>query len=147
MSYSSSFILENSLDYSFPHEFDEKIQIKEDMTYLTKNSRYIKYHPIDQYTPPIPIDEKKQFKAKIGKTKKINFSKKFKDFFSSDIDNELTDVTSNYYTNDDVENFELFPILCIPRIKPCKEEHNKLIMNKLKHDGIKPHKILTEKIF
>ena len=146
MSYSSSFILENSLDYSFPHEFDEKIQIKEDMTYLTKNSRYIKYHPIDQYTPPIPIDEKKQFKAKIGKTKKINFTKKFKDFFSSDIDNELTDVTSNYYTNDDVENFELFPILCIPRIKPCKEEHNKLIMNKLKHDGIKPHKILTEKI-
>ena len=47
----------NSLKYSFPLDFGEKIDIKEDKTYFAKTSKYIKYCPI--YYPPVCNEGKK----------------------------------------------------------------------------------------
>ena len=146
LSYSSSVILENSCEFSFPFDYDDKIQIKEDISYCIKNSKYIKYHPIDEYIWPISIKDKKQFNNKIGKSKKINFIKNYNDYINLDSDNDITDFASNNYTNNNMENHELDSILCIPRIKPFKEEHSKIIVNQLEHEGITIHKDLNEKM-
>ena len=45
--------MSNNFEYSFPIDLEEKIDIKEDKTYYTKASKYLKYHPIDKYIPPI----------------------------------------------------------------------------------------------
>ena len=139
-SYSS---FENSFDYSFPIEYEDKIQIKEDVTYFGRNTRYIKYNPIDEYATPIPIKDKKPFKNKITKPKYVNFLSKSKKDFNT-IDSDLTDITSN--NNNDGIDSELPAILCIPRIKPFKEDHSKKIINKLKNCRIPQHKILDEKV-
>jgi hypothetical protein len=140
-SYSS---FDNSFDYSFPIEYEDKIQIKEDVTYFGKNTRYIKYNPIDEYITPIPIKDKKNFKNKISKPKYINFFNKSKKDYNI-IDSDFTDITSSN-NNNDGNNNELPAILCIPRIKPFKEEHSKKIINKLKNCRIPQHKILDEKV-
>ena len=140
-SYSS---FENSFDYSFPIEYEDKIQIKEDVTYFGKNTRYIKYNPIDEYTTPIPIKDKKNFRNKITKPKHINFFNKSKNDYNT-IDSDLTDITSSNNNNfDNGNDNELPAILCIPRIKPFKDEHSKNIINKLKNCRIPQHKILDE---
>ena len=70
----------NSLEYSFPLDFEEKIDIKEDKTYFAKTSKYIKYCPIDEYIPPICNEEKKPYRSRIAinHTKKLEFPKKKK---------------------------------------------------------------------
>ena len=130
--YGSSLFLDNSLNYSFPIDYEEKIQIKEDPTYISKNSRYIKYHPIDQFLPSIPIDKKRKYKTRSAKIKKLIFTKKENNMLI-DSDNDITDFTS--YNNEN-ENNEILPILTIPRIKPIREEHTKIIKDKLEHEGI-----------
>ena len=140
-SYSS---FENSFDYSFPIEYEDKIQIKEDVTYFGKNTRYIKYNPIDEYVTPIPIKDKKNFKNKISKPKYINFLNKSKKDYNT-IDSDFTDITSSNNNNNGNDN-DLPAILCIPRIKPFKDEHSKKIINKLKNCRIPQHKILDEKV-
>ena len=140
-SYSS---FENSFDYSFPIEYEDKIQIKEDVTYFGRNTRYIKYNPIDEFATPIPIKDKKNFKNKIAKPKYINFLNKSKKDYNT-FDSDLTDITSSNNNNDGNDN-ELPAILCIPRIKPFKDEYSKKIINKLKNSKIPQHKILDEKV-
>lgn len=140
-SYSS---FENSFDYSFPIEYEDKIQIKEDVTYFGRNTRYIKYNPIDEYATPIPIKDKKNFKNKITKPKYVNFLSKSKKDYNA-IESDFTDITSSNNNNDGNDN-EIPAILCIPRIKPFKEEHSKKIINKLKNCRIPLHKILDEKV-
>ena len=130
--YGSSLLLDNSLNYSFPIDYEEKIQIKEDPTYISKNSRYIKYHPIDQFLPSIPVDKKRKYKTRSAKTKKLIFIKKENNMLI-DSDNDITDFTS--YNNEN-DNNEILPILTIPRIKPIREEHTKIIKDKLEHEGI-----------
>ena len=142
-SYSS---FENSFDYSFPIEYEDKIQIKEDITYFGRNTRYIKYSPIDEYATPISIKDKKTFKNRISKPKYINFSNKSKKD-NNTIDSDLTDITSSNNNNDGNGNDNELPaILCIPRIKPFKDEHSKKIINKLKNCRIPQHKILDENV-
>lgn len=136
---SSSLVLENSLSFSFPLEDEEKINIINDRSYFSKNSHYIKYNPIDQYLNPIPPENKKPLFSKIGKTPKYVFAKKDNMFIDSD--NDITDITSY-----DIDNNEFPSILTIPRIKPCKEEHIKMIKNKLKLDGIKEFQTENEKM-
>ena len=116
----------DSFNYSFPIEYEEKLQIKEDLSYFSKNSRYIKYHPIDQFLPT--QDETKKKRRII---KKLKFPKK--ENMIIDSENEITDITSCNNENDS----EILPILTIPRIKPIREEHIKAIKEKLEHDGIK----------
>ena len=140
-SYSS---FDNSFDYSFPIEYEDKIQIKEDVTYFGRNTRYIKYNPIDEYATPIPIKDKKNFKNKISKPKYINFLNKSKKDYNT-IDSDFTDITSSNNNNNGNDN-DLPAILCIPRIKPFKDEHSKKIINKLKNCRIPQHKILDEKV-
>ena len=128
----------NNYEYSFPIDFEEKMDIKEDKTYFAKNSKYIKYHPIDKYLPPISNEDKKPLNAKIfiNRTKKINFSKKKENKAKNnpiDSDNDITDITSS---NNDY-NIELPSILNIPRIKPFREDHAKKIKEKLNQEGIK----------
>ena len=61
---------------------------------------------------------------------------------SFESDNDKTDITS---TNNDYVN-DLPSILKIPRIKPYKEEHSKMIKDKLIQDGIKIYKNDNENI-
>ena len=129
--------MENSYSYSFPIECDEKIQLIDDPTYFSKNSNYIKYNPIDYYLPPVPVDKKKPLFAKIGKTPKFVFKRKEK--MNIDNDNDITDINS--YEND---NNELPAILTIPRIRPFKEEHIKIIKDKVIEDGIKIYQTENE---
>ena len=135
--YDSSLGLENSYSYSFPLECEEKIQLIDDPTYFSKNSRYIKYNPIDYYLPPVPLDKKKPLFSRIGKTPKIVFKRKEK--MHIDNDNDITDITS--YEND---NNELPAILTIPRIRPFREEHIKMIKDKIIEDGIKIYQTENE---
>ena len=126
----------NSVDYSFPIDFEEKIDIKEDKTYYTKTSKYIKYCPIDEYLQPISIQDKKPYRSRvmINTTQKLEFPKKKENKSNLiDNDNDKTDITSsnNDYT------YDLPSILKIPRIKPYREEHSKMIKDKLNQDGIK----------
>ena len=134
----------NNFEFSFPIDFEEKIDIKEDKTYFAKNSKYIKYHPVDKYLDPISNEDKKPYTAKISipHTKKINFSKKKENIKNNqmDSDNDITDLTSS---NNDYNN-DLPSILTIPRIKPFKEEHSKMIKDKLNQEGIKIYQTDTE---
>ena len=134
----------NNFEFSFPIDFEEKIDIKEDKTYFAKNSKYIKYHPVDKYLDPISNEDKKPYSAKISipHTKKINFSKKKENIKNNqmDSDNDITDLTSS---NNDYNN-DLPSILTIPRIKPFKEEHSKMIKDKLNQEGIKIYQTDTE---
>ena len=134
----------NNFEFSFPIDFEEKIDIKEDKTYFAKNSKYIKYHPVDKYLDPISNEDKKPYNAKISipHTKKINFSKKKENIKNNqmDSDNDITDLTSS---NNDYNN-DLPSILTIPRIKPFKEEHSKMIKDKLNQEGIKIYQTDTE---
>ena len=135
----------NSLEYSFPLDFEEKIDIKEDKTYFAKTSKYIKYCPIDEYIPPICNEEKKPYRSRIAinHTRKLEFPKKKENKPNSfESDNDKTDITS---TNNDYVN-DLPSILKIPRIKPYKEEHSKMIKDKLIQDGIKIYKNDNENI-
>ena len=126
----------NSLEYSFPLDFEEKIDIKEDKTYYAKTSKYIKYCPIDEYIQPISNQDKKPYRSRIqiNHTHKLIFPKK-KENKSNPIesDNDKTDITSS---NNDY-SYDLPSILKIPRIKPYREEHSKMIKDKLNQDGIK----------
>ena len=127
----------NNFENSLPIDFEEKLEIKEDKTFYAKNSKYIKYHPLDKYLSPISNERKKPFQKKIvaSRTNKISFSKKKANTTRNnqfDSDNEITDITSS---NNDYNN-ELPSILNIPRIKPFKEEHVKMIKDKLVQERI-----------
>lgn len=137
--YGSSLELDNNFSYSFPIEFDEKIQVIEDPSYFYKNSRYIKYNPIDKYIKSVTPRKKKLPSARIIKPPKINFSKKGN--MGIDSDNDFTDFESY---NDETNEF--FPILYIPRIKPFKEEHSKLIKERLAKEGIPIRQSYNDKI-
>ena len=134
--------LSNNYENSFPFDFEEKIDIKEDKTYFAKASKYLKYHPLDKYISPICNENKQPFKKRINydKTNKISFSKKkdnkIKNSNQIDSDNDITDITSsnNEYNN---YNNDLPSILNLPRIKPFREEHAKMIKDKLNLEGIK----------
>ena len=70
----------------------------------------------------------------INTTQKLEFQKKKENKSNLiDNDNDKTDITSsnNDYT------YDLPSILKIPRIKPYREEHSKMIKDKLNQDGIK----------
>ena len=129
-------------NYSFPIDLEEKIDIKEDKTYYAKASKYLKYHPLDKYISPICNEEKQPIKKRINydKTNKISFLKKKenKNKINNqfDSDNDITDITSsnNEYNN---YNNDLPSILNMPRIKPFREEHAKMIKDKLNLEGIK----------
>ena len=121
-----------SFDNSFPIEYEEKLQIKEERSYFSKISKYIKYHPIDQFLPSIPFLDSKNKKKRSKTVNTFNFNKR--DIMHIDSDNDITDITS--YNNENYEN-EILPILTIPRIRPIKEEHSKAIKKKLERDGIK----------
>ena len=140
LDYDIIFGLENSLSYSFPIDYEDKIQLIDDPSYFLKNSRYIKYNPIDYYLPPVPPDKKKPFNAKISKTLKVDFRRK--ENMLIDSDNDITDITSFDIDN----NNELPAILSIPRIKPCKDEHAQMIKDKLKQDGIQIFQTENEKM-
>jgi len=131
----ANFIDSNNYEFSIPIDFEEKVDIKEDKTYFAKTSKYIKYHPIDKYLPPIANEDKKPYTSKIcfPRTAKINFEKK-ETPIAIDSDNDITDMTS---INNELNNDFLPSILNIPRIKPYREEHSKLIKEKLMQDNIK----------
>ena len=138
----------NNCECSFPLDFEEKIDVKEDKTYYAKNSKYIKYHPIDKYLSPLSNEDKKPIRARIAlpRTRKINFSKKNenKQTTHMDSDNDITDITSS---NNDLSNYsnDLPSILNIPRIKPFREEHSKMIKDKLNQEGIKLYQTEDER--
>ena len=131
----------NSLDYTFPLDFEEKIDIKEDKTYYTKTSKYIKYCPIDEYLQPISDQDKKPYRIRVmaNTTQKLEFQKKKENKPNLiDNDNDKTDITSsNNDYNYNCDNCDIPSILKIPRIKPYREEHSKMIKDKLNQDGIK----------
>ena len=142
----------NNYEYSFPLDFEEKIDVKEDKTYYAKNSKYIKYHPIDKYLSPLSNEDKKPIRARIAlpRTRKIDFSKKKENKQNKqnnhfDSDNDITDITSS---NNDFSNYsnDLPSILNIPRIKPFREEHSKMIKDKLNQEGIKLYQTEDEKL-
>jgi hypothetical protein len=140
--------MENTISFSIPSEPDERIKIKKDPSNFYKFSRYIKYHPLDQFLPPVPFSQKKSNINEIGKTEKLIFDKKDKKekmkIENSDESSD-SDISSLCYEGYDEED-ELPPILTIPRIKPMKEEHIKLIKDKLEKDGIKIHHTDNERI-
>ena len=129
-------------NYSFPIDLEEKIDIKEDKTYYAKASKYLKYHPLDKYIEPICNEDKQPIKKRINydKTNKLSFSKKKENqnkiSNQFDSDNDITDITSsnNEYNN---YNNDLPSILNLPRIKPFREEHAKMIKDKLNLENIK----------
>ena len=134
--------MSNNFEYSFPIDLEEKIDIKEDKTYYAKASKYLKYHPIDKYIPPISNENKMPYKKRIpvNKTNEISFTKKkenkSKNNNQMDSDNDITDITSS---NNDYNSYnnDLPSILSLPRIKPFREEHTKMIKDKLNQEGIK----------
>ena len=129
------------LSYSFPIEDDDKIQFFDDPSYFSKNSKYIKYNPIDEFLPSIPYSKKKSFNARIGKTNKITFSERDKML----IDNNDNEIQGFFYSNsDNNEEDDLPPILAIPRIKPCRNEYIMKIKNKLVKEGIKIYQTESE---
>ena len=88
---------------------------------------------------------KKPYRSRIATnhTRKLEFPKKKENKPNSfESDNDKTDITS---TNNDYVN-DLPSILKIPRIKPYKEEHSKMIKDKLIQDGIKIYKNDNENI-
>jgi hypothetical protein len=139
----------NNYEYSFPIDFEEKIDIKEDKTYFAKNSKYIKYHPIDKYLSPLSNEDKKPIRARIAlpRTRKINFSKKKENRQNNhiDSDNDITDITSSNNDNSNYSN-DLPSILNIPRIKPYREEHSKMIKDRLNQEGIKIYQTEDDKL-
>ena len=145
----SSSSLENTVSFSIHSDSDDRIKIKKDPSYFYKYSHYIKYHPLDQYLPPIPFNQKKSIKSKIVKTEKLNFDiktqKENMKIDNNDENSDSSDISSLFYEGYDEED-ELPPILSIPRIKPMKEEHIKLIEDKLEKDGIKIHHTDNESI-
>ena len=128
----------NNFEYSFPLDLEEKVDLKEDKTYYTKVSKYIKSSPIDKYLPTISNEKKKPYNTRIiaSKTCQISFTKNKNKINQIDSDNEITDITSsnNEYNN---YNTELPSILNLARIKPYREEHAKMIKDKLNQEGIK----------
>jgi len=134
----------NNFQFSLLDDLDEKIHIIKDKDYYGKNSKYIKYHPLDKYLDSITNEDKKPYSAKISipHTKKINFSKKKENIKNNQMDsnNDITDCTSsiNNYNND------IPSILTIPRIRPLNEEHSKMIKDKLNQEGIKIYQTDTE---
>ena len=130
-----------TFSFSLPINEDDKIQFFQDPSYFSKDSKYIKYSPIDKYLPSIPYDKKKFLPPKHRKTQKINFCKK--DHILIDNDNKIQELT---YFNSDDENDDLFPILSIPRIKPSRDEYTLKIKNRLVKEEIKNYQIEDENI-
>ncbi len=148
LNFHSSDPLENiNFNLSFSVENESTIQLKEDPTFFLKNSGYIKYCPLDKFTPQIPEEERLPITARITKNTKLN-SFDFENIEFEDVEiNSDTDLISlatydgsnTLYSPDD-----LLPILTIPRIKPFNEEHARLIKEKLKKDGIEIVQTETE---
>ena len=128
----------NNFEYSFPLDLEEKVDLKEDKNYYINASKYIKYNPIDKYLHPLSDQKKKPYTAKImvSHTNQISFTKNKNKINSIDSDNDITDITSS---NNEYNNYstEYPSILNFPRIKPFREEHIKMIKDKLNQDGIK----------
>lgn len=132
--------IENTnLNFSFSLDTETTIQLKDDPTFFFKNSGYIKYCPIDQFIPQVPEKDRQPITARIGKKTKLN-SFDFTNFEFEDVEiNSDTDLISlaTYDGNNILSSpDDLIPILTIPRIKPLKEEHSRVIKEKLEKDGI-----------
>ena len=145
----SSSPLENTITFSSPSEADDRIKLKKDPSYFYKYSRYMKYSPLDEFLPHVPFSQKKSNKSQIGKTEKIDFNKKNKKekmkIEKNDENSDSSEISSLCYEGYEEEE-DLPPILTIPRIKPTKDEHIKLIKDKLEKDGIKLHQTDNERI-
>ena len=138
----SNLHLENSsFSYSNPMECDGKIQLKYDPSYFNKDSRYIKYHPIDRYLPPVPLKKRKSMKSRIGKTQKFIFTDKNK--MNIDNDNDSSDEES--YSNENEED-KFISFLTFPRAKPYRKEHAEMVKKKLIKEGINIQQTENEKM-
>ena len=123
------FPFEDDLSFSLPIDDYRKIKFFSDISYFSRNSNYIKYHPIDEFFQSVS-NEKSTSLSKIGKTEKINFCKN--EQMNIDNDNEI-----NEFIYSDEEKDYLLPILSIPRIKPSRKEYILKIKNQFDKIGMK----------
>lgn len=139
---------EPNLNLSFSLDTEPNLIIKKDPDYFLENSGYIKYCPMDKYIQPIPEDERLPITSRITKNTRLN-SFDFTDISFEDPEiNSDTDLIAlaTYDGSSELKSpDDLPPILNIPRIKPVKEEHSKLIKEKLKKDGINIFKTDNDK--
>lgn len=140
---------EPNLNLSFSLDTEPNLIIKKDPDYFLENSGYIKYCPMDKYIQPIPEDERLPITSRITKNTRLN-SFDFTDISFEDPEiNSDTDLIAlaTYDGSSELKSpDDLPPILNIPRIKPVKEEHSKLIKEKLKKDGINIFKTDNDKV-
>ena len=139
---------EPNLNLSFSLDTEPNLIIKKDPDYFLENSGYIKYCPMDKYIQPIPIDERLPITSRITKNTRLNSFDFTNISFEDPEINSDTDLIAlaTYDGSSELKSpDDLPPILNIPRIKPCKEEHSKLIKEKLKKEGINIFKTDNDK--